>query len=185
MQNTAILFFSRSAHAESGYKQFVTDRQKNSCIAHSLIRHTLRQAEQTGLPVFHIDEQQQQGTTFGARFTNAFAQIFARGYDYVISIGNDIPELQSHHITKAARQLTSGQTDAVLGPDADGGTWLMGYSRAAFSADTFRKLPWQSSRLLDTIIEQRSDIAIHQLELLADIDNAREFNALFERPMAN
>ena len=174
-EHTAILFFSRSGPGEAKHKQFVSDSRKNSRVAHSLITHSYQRAKQADLPVFHIDEQQQQGATFGERFTHAFQQVFERGYDYVISVGNDIPQMQTHHIKKAAQQLSSGQADVVLGPDADGGTWLMGYSRKAFSADGFRRLPWNTDRLLATILDQRNNIKIHQLERLSDIDDGRAF----------
>jgi hypothetical protein len=180
-ENIAILFFSRSAPAEAKHKKFVSDSPKNSRVAHALITHSYQQAKQSGYPVFHIDEQQQRGTTFGERFSHAFQQIFDRGYDYVISVGNDIPQMETHHIKSAAQQLSSGHADLVLGPDTDGGTWLMGYSRNGFSANRFRKLPWNTDRLLDTILEQRGDISIYQLELLTDIDNSQAFYQLFRK----
>jgi hypothetical protein len=171
----AILFFSRSAAAEAAQKQFVSynyssDDEK---IADSLIRHTCRQIKSTGFPFFWIDEHQQVGDTFGKRFAHAFRQLFDRGYDYVISVGNDSPLLKTQHILEAAGQLRSGDADIVLGPDNDGGTWLMGYSRKAFTTTDFRELPWNTNRLLKTILDrQASQLNIALLETLSDIDGA-------------
>lgn len=172
--NIAILFFSRSAKAEAKQKQFSrkNDLTRNTQLASSLISHSFNQIKKTDLPYFHIDETRQIGTSFGERFANAFQYIFDRGFDYVISVGNDIPQLRAHHIRQAAQKLRSGDADMVFGPDADGGTWLMGYSKEKFNANRFRQLPWNSDCLLDTILEQSGNIAtIALLETLFDIDD--------------
>jgi len=170
----AILFFSRSAAAEAAQKQFVSSSSADEKIADSLIRHTCRQIKGTGFPFFWIDEHQQVGNTFGKRFAHAFQQLFDRGYDYVISVGNDNPLLKTKHILKAASQLHSGDADMVLGPDNDGGTWLMGYSRKAFTTADFGQLPWNTDRLLNVILDrQEGQLNISLLETLSDIDSAR------------
>jgi len=170
----AILFFSRSAEAEGMRKQFVNDtnRKKNVGVARSLIGHTRKQLRQTNIPVYEINETHQKGTSFGERFANAFAEVFEKGYRYVIAVGNDTPELTAKHLNEAQQLLTGGQAQIVLGPAQDGGTWLMGYHRQAFDHRSFQRLPWKSPRLLHVILKQsRKEIAISQLESFADIDN--------------
>lgn len=172
----AILFFSRSAEAEGMRKQFVNDtnRRKNVGVARSLIEHTRRQLSQTGLPVYEINEKFQQGASFGERFANAFSNIFEKGYRYVIAVGNDTPELTTSHLNEARQLLTEGQSQIVLGPANDGGTWLMGYHREAFDHRSFRRLPWNSGGLLQTILERAgNEVSISQLETFADIDDFR------------
>lgn len=172
--NIAILFFTRSAETEAHYKQFTHDPQhyKNTQIADHLIEHTLCQIKETGLPYFVFDERQQIGSTFGERITNAFCTIFDKGFDHVIAVGNDIPQISKKHILKAAQKLKAENSDIVLGPDTDGGTWLMGYSRNAFKANLFEQLPWTKSGLLDAIFEQADDtLNIALLRTLSDIDN--------------
>lgn len=185
--NTAILFFSRSAEAEGQNKRFLQEQNipQNTRVAELLISHTYSEIQKTDLPCFHIDEQQQIGNSFGERLTNAFRQIFKKGYNYVISVGNDTPELKAEHIREAARQLGSAKADIVLGPDIDGGTWLMGYKRDAFKESRFRHLPWNTAHLLDTILEQHDGNEIHLLEELGDIDFAKELKAFLDRPTPN
>jgi len=181
--NIAILFFSRSAKAEGQNKRFLQEQNipQNTRVAELLITHTYSQIQKTDLPCFHIDEKQQVGNNFGERLTNAFQQIFKKGYNYVISVGNDTPQLKAKHIREAARQLGSTKADIVLGPDIDGGTWLMGYSRDSFRESTFRHLPWNTAHLLDTILERYDGNEIHLLEKLCDIDFAKDLKAFLDR----
>lgn len=173
-QNIAVLFFSRSGRAEADAKSFIPDSQpqRDSQLAESFIAHTKNQITQSQLPYIVFDEKRQQGTTFGERFTNAFLSVFEQGYDYVIAVGNDTPELKASHINRAADQLRSGEADIVLGPAKDGGTWLTAYSKKAFNARQFQQYPWQKSELLTSILDgagEKTDILI--LEELADIDD--------------
>lgn len=181
------MFFSRSAKAEGQNKRFLQEQNipQNTRIAELLITHTYSEIQKTDLPCFHIDEQQQIGNSFGERLTNAFRQIFKRGYSYVISVGNDTPQLKAKHIREAARRLGSAKADIVLGPDIDGGTWLMGYSRDAFRENRFRHLPWNTAHLLDTILAQYDGNEIHLLEELGDIDFAKELKAFLDRPTSS
>ena len=182
--HTAVLFFSRSAKAEGARKQFVGEknRRKNVRVARSLIEHTHQQLRQTGLPVYEVDEKLQQGNTFGDRLANAFAFVFSKGYRNVIAVGNDTPKLKSAHIHHAKELLSEEKAHIVLGPAEDGGTWLMGYSREAFSAPAFRKLPWNSNRLLHSILEHAGDnFSVTLLEPHSDIDNYASLKAFTGR----
>jgi len=171
--NTAVLFFSRSPKAEGKSKQLIhSTEHKNTRIAEALIRHSRRQISDSGLPCYTFDEEGQRGLTFAERFTNAFKDIFSKGFEYVIAIGNDTPGLKADHLIKASQRLASGESDVVLGPATDGGTWLMGYSRYAFDADAFQQLPWNSSYLLNEVLSQSpEECTITLLKELADIDD--------------
>lgn len=59
-----------------------------------------------------------------AHLDNAFSELFDKGYNRVICIGTDIPQLNSDHILRSFQALTDH--DGVLGPDNDGGIYLYG-----------------------------------------------------------
>ena len=184
LNNIAVLFFSRSAESEAEAKSFSGDGSlpADSRLADELISHTARQIAQSGLPSILFDEKRQRGRSFGERFSNAFKEVFAMGFEYVIAVGNDTPELQAEHIEKAARDLFSGKADVVLGPACDGGTWMTAYSRRAFETAAFRDLPWQSPRLYKTMLDTLDDdISISVLEPLADIDDAHTLKQFLKR----
>ncbi len=145
--NTALLLFARTAGAESRVKRLVRHGgpKANRRVVQQLNRRAKCIARQSGLPVVVIAEKQQVGRTFGERLAHAFEQLFAQGYERVIAIGNDCPALTPHRIRRAAAALC--ERPVVLGPAADGGTYLTALHRVAFDRQAFTDLPWQQPTL--------------------------------------
>lgn len=138
---TAILVFANSSEEELKHKSFAREGR----LFDALTAHTLRTVKSTGIPYFHCTEDQQWGNSFGARFTNAIEAVFNMGYEAVITLGNDTPELNKSHILEAYDCLKSGRP--VLGPSLDGGFYLMGITKDLFDTSHFLQLPWQTSTL--------------------------------------
>lgn len=172
---TAILIFANSAEKEITSKSFLS-----SYLFESLNTRTLKIAKKTGLPYFHFSEAQQIGNSFGERFTNAIQSVYNKGFDSVITIGNDTPHLTTSHILKTVTKLK--KNDIVLGPSTDGGFYLMGIKKTQFNKDVFLKLPWQTSTLNRSISKFTSSkkIAICYLEVLTDIDTAADIKLVIE-----
>jgi|AntRauTorckE6833_2_1112554.scaffolds.fasta_scaffold03283_1 glycosyltransferase A (GT-A) superfamily protein (DUF2064 family) len=173
--NTAVLYFTLSPEAEARKKRFtsVHNFHTNVTVAELLRDHTGRQIERSGLPFFLFDEQNQTGETFGEKIVHAFKDVFDKGYDNVIAVGSDTPQLKSRHLTEASEVLANDSASIVLGPSVDGGSWLMGFTRDAFSPESFVSLPWNSSNLLSSILEQcEPGQNIHTLECFRDVDHA-------------
>lgn len=164
--NTAILVFAQSAHAESKRKPLVGSHK----LVEALNQDTLKKVRKTGLPYVHFTENQQQGHSFGERFTNAMLELFSQGYDHIIAIGNDSPQLSDYQLLWAFKQVQLGKT--VVGPSLDGGFYLLGIQRQQFFANQFRFLPWQKSTLFDTLSEilVTSGCTLVTLKPLRDID---------------
>jgi len=165
INQTAILIFANSAYKEVENKSFLSKE-----VFCALNEQTLKIVQKTGLPYFHFSEKEQKGSNFGERFANAIALVFKKGFKNVITIGNDTPHLQSHHIKSASENLATN--DLVLGPSKDGGYYLMGISKKQFHKNTFLSLPWQTQKLnkaINTIIATRQ-LIVHFLEHLQDID---------------
>ena len=169
-QHTAVLIFANSATQELEQKTFV----KKPELFEALTQETLLKVKKTGLPYFHFTEKEQSGTTFGERFVNAIEAVYEKGYENVIAIGNDSPQLKTSHIHKAYTQLQLGKT--VLGPSFDGGFYLLGLHRSNFNATLFERLPWQRFGLLDRIsqIFKTSESPIFRLSVFQDIDAAKD-----------
>lgn len=162
----AILIFAHSADFEAVQKPF----KSSAVLFDALNTKTLRVVEKSGLPYFHSSEKNQIGSTFGERFTNAIQSVYNKGFDTVITIGNDTPHLQTKHLLKAKSQLQ--QNNIVLGPAKDGGFYLMGLKKSFFNIETFLNLPWQTSQLRYCISKliQLKGIGVSYLETLSDID---------------
>ena len=72
----------------------------------------------------HITTFPQQGGDLGDKMYGAIQYVFAKGYEKVILIGSDTPDLSVGDIQKAFALLD--QKDVVLGPTYDGGYHLVG-----------------------------------------------------------
>ena len=174
--STAILIFTRTAAAEAAAKPLSGrfGAKVNRDLAEALIFHTHQEAVKTGLPVFTSFSSEQVGSHFGERLVNAFQDLFAQGFQRVISIGNDCPDLKSDTIVQAATSLE--QHDLVLGPATDGGLYLLGINRATFDTEAIADLPWETARLQEGIADwaQQKSLCPEWLAAESDIDSAEE-----------
>lgn len=72
------------------------------------------------------------GATFDDHFDDAFRQIFAMGYEHIVSVGGDIPTMPKSHITQAFQWLdyfqSIGTPGFVQAPCQECGTSLVGFS---------------------------------------------------------
>ena len=168
--NTAILVFANSASQEFEQKPFV----KNTALFEALNKETLTKVKKTGLPYFHFTEKEQFGNSFGERFVNAIHEVYKKGYDNIITIGNDSPQLKTAHLLEANKQLQLGKT--VLGPTFDGGFYLMGLHKSNFDPSLFKRLPWQRFGLFNRISQlfENSNSHLFRLPVFEDIDTEKD-----------
>ena len=72
------------------------------------------------------------GTTFDEHFNDAFEQIFAMGYESIVSIGGDVPTMPKSHLIQAFQWLdyfqSLGTPGFVYAPCQECGTSLVGFS---------------------------------------------------------
>ena len=88
----------------------------------------------------------------------------------VVIVGTDIPGLCRRHVEDAFAAL--GRHDAVFGPAADGGYWLVGLRRRPRVPRLFRNVRWSSEHALaDTRANLRPGETAAYLEVLEDIDD--------------
>ena len=173
-KNTAILVFANSAQMELTKKSI----PKGESLFEELTSETLRKVKATGLPYFHISDKEQEGASFGERFTTTIQTVFAYGFENIITIGNDTPQLKTRHILEANTALNRGKT--VLGPSLDGGFYLMGIHKSNFDQKTFEKLPWQHCSLFNriTFLLKLTKSNLYKLPILSDIDTLTDVKRL-------
>ncbi|MBM3571838.1 MAG: glycosyltransferase [Alphaproteobacteria bacterium] len=110
----------------------------------------------------------QESGDLGRRMGRAMA---SRPAGPTIVVGSDIPEIEIGHIEAAFRAL--GQADAVFGPAADGGYWLVGCRRRPPIHGLFARVRWSSAHALaDTMSNLRGRRAVVLGAVLDDIDDA-------------
>lgn len=114
-------------------------------------------APDTAHPSFHHMKKQhhcqllpQQGNDLGERMAHAMQQALYT-YRTAVVIGTDCPELTRNELEQTFRML-EGENEAVIGPAADGGYYLLGLKR--FEVQLFHAIDWGTDRVLAQTLEQ-------------------------------
>lgn len=117
----------------------------------------------------------QRGDDLGQRMCNAFADVFAAGYDAAVIIGTDCPGLTPAILREAFSALEL--YDLVAGPAADGGYYLLGMKR--LYATLFSGKNWSTDTVLsDTLRDaQLLGLMAYQLPVLSDVDTEQDWIA--------
>jgi rSAM/selenodomain-associated transferase 1 len=135
----------------------------------------------------------QVGETLGDRMKNAFQAGFKAGYEYIIGIGADLPEIRHESIENGFKALSN--TDFVFGPAEDGGYYMVGMAKAN-GLYIFEGKPWSTTQLLEItkaeIVEKGDTVQL--FEVLNDIDTiedleksaiGQQFNAFVSKGKSN
>lgn len=110
----------------------------------------------------------QQGADLGARMQGAFQYGFEQGFNKIILIGSDLPDITKENIDTGFENLQS--KEVVFGPAEDGGYYLIGMTK--MHEIIFKNKPWSQSRLLEVTLAQLKEkqTTVGLLETLNDID---------------
>ena len=124
---------------------------------------------------YHVILYRQQGSDLGARMHMALQQALKQ-HTWAVLIGTDCPGLNSALLNKAYQVLDNG-SDAVLGPSADGGYYLIGARRVA--AELFSRIAWGTDRVADSTRGRLKKLGYEwsELPVLRDIDTPEDLEA--------
>jgi hypothetical protein len=123
----------------------------------------------------------QKGNNLGERMKNSFTDVFAKGFEKVILIGSDSPDLPIDYIKQAFTLLQT--KDVVLGPTIDGGYYLIGFRTTTFTPNVFEEIHW-SSRLVfqETSMKiQQAHRSVGLLPVWSDVDTFADLKNLVSR----
>lgn len=117
----------------------------------------------------------QDGIDLGARMKNAFKKGFVDGYERIVLIGSDLPDISANHIHRGLKALE--KNEAVFGPAEDGGYYLIGLSK--MHEAVFNNKPWSKTNLLEETLNEleENNVAFTTLETLNDIDTFEDLEA--------
>jgi rSAM/selenodomain-associated transferase 1 len=123
----------------------------------------------------------QQGKDLGERLEWAFQFAFSRGYQRVIALGSDIPDLSSSILNRAFEALRTN--DAVIGSSPDGGYYLIGFQATSFSSTVFTDIPWSSDTVFSQTCAKLRKIGrnVHFLPPWSDVDTVIDLQTLLRR----
>lgn len=181
-KNIALIYFSFSAQQEAKRKNWFapTSQKQNLEVASSLILQSSEVIQQSGFPVFHYHEGNQKGNSFGERIANAYQEVFDLGYDAVISVGNDSPEIAQLNWSNIRQELESG--NCILGPDLRGGTYFIGLTKEVFNKEAFQNLSWQHQNLFEELYKYCcSQNHIVLLKKLRDVNSLQDLKKAIQQ----
>ena len=121
----------------------------------------------------------QRGKDLGEKMWDAAATAFRLGAVRVVIVGGDCPALAAERLRRAFRELREG-AEAVFGPSADGGYYLVGLAWP--DERLFRRIPWSTPTVLqDTVVRCRTlSIPFSFLQPGRDVDTGEDLLALRE-----
>lgn len=116
---------------------------------------------------------QQHGDTLGERLQNLLSRFLASGYERVVIMSSDSPDLPGALIKSAFVRLQDH--DAVVGPCHDQGYYLIGQRR--FLPELFVDIPWSTSDVMSRTRNQAAQggIVLASLDTWYDVDYAEDF----------
>lgn len=167
---TAVLVFAESVDLLAQTKILVNHAKTNWNLLSRFRKRTLIAANRSGFDVIPFDESLQKGTSFGQKISNAASKVFELGYDHVIVIGGDCPDLTMKDLISVNDQLQS--QDIILGPDLRGGVYAIGLRKDAFAHQYFASLEWQTAKLRSSFVHYARLLSksIHWLKAKADFN---------------
>lgn len=172
-ERTGLLIFSRSVDAECSHKDF----EGNRLFFQSQEKRLKNLCSKTGLDTFSFDEHQQQGHTFGERFCNSLSSVFSKGYDNLIIIGSDSPQLKFKHFQASIDSLNNSK--ACLGKSFDGGFYMLAIQKQHFNYSEFLNLSWTTSKISSEVIQLlKTKVDVNFIPTLKDVDNTFDFLSL-------
>lgn len=170
LSKTAILFFSRTLKDEFSAKFRGNNRSDFTALYKFLVNKTIDTARSTGLPVIEVYSDQQDGNSFGERLSNSLRLVKEKGYQQVIVIGNDAPELTVGDIHLAEKRICKG--DSVLGRDRRGGTYLIGLDLQKIDFLIFQKVNWNSKKVYSQLKHEL--VSVYELSIKTDVNEFRD-----------
>ncbi len=125
----------------------------------------------------------QGGGDIGHRMRRALQDAFRQGYETVVIIGSDIPDITTNIMQKAFKALN--QNDLVLGPAADGGYYLIGVHRKTFrhwNPQLFNDIDWGTARVLPQTlgIAHKLGLRYNLLDTLRDVDRPEDLSVWYQ-----
>jgi rSAM/selenodomain-associated transferase 1 len=143
----------------------------------SFTRHVLALADQWATPGAlraelpgRFEVIPQRGDGLDERIAAAFDDAYATLNAPLVLIGMDTPQVTPGLLETVAQPLTSGEADAVFGPAADGGFWLLGLRQP--DAELIHGVPMSAGHTgrvqLDRL--RAAGLRIRQVPELTDVD---------------
>jgi rSAM/selenodomain-associated transferase 1 len=114
----------------------------------------------------------QKGADLGEKMQNSFINGQKNGFEKIILIGSDLPNISPEIIQKGFDELE--KNEVVFGPAEDGGYYLVGMNKPHFCI--FENKKWSTESLLEVTLSElkEKEVSFSLLETLNDIDTIED-----------
>ncbi len=129
-----------------------------------------------GADVHVFTPDRQRGRTFGRRLSNAVADLAAAGYERIVIVGRDCPDVNATDVKAALAALETGETRLALGPDHAGGCWLIGL-RAA-DLHLLDGVKWRRGTDRAELTRRAGESAVALLDEKIDLDGTADLRVV-------
>lgn len=172
-------------HATELYKRFVLDILERLKDLDCAVQIWFTPAEQAvalqqwlGSAWFY---QPQVGADLGKRLGHAFHSAFGQGYERVVVIGSDSPDLPLAILQTAFLALESH--DAIIGPSEDGGYYTIGFTESQFLPTVFEDIPWSTEAVLTTTLSRlrQAQRTLLELPVWYDVDTIETLAQFYQQ----
>jgi uncharacterized protein len=139
-----------------------------------------REAEMRAVTRFPAVFLPQRGSTLGERMREGVLELLTSGFDAVVLIGSDLPNLPAAHVSTALGLVTRAGETVVLGPTEDGGYYLIGLTRSR--PELFEDIPWGTPVVLQRTREAAAalGIPVQTIPLWYDVDSASDLQRVWQ-----
>ncbi|PYV43736.1 MAG: hypothetical protein DMG06_09535 [Acidobacteria bacterium] len=192
MDSTAVLIFASLRHSSNKFPP----RQSKSAkrVFASFTRRVVKASQKVFLNDVYLaippDENSefekigaclipQEGRGFGERLCHSIQQLFALGYERVLVLGNDCPQLDVQLLSQARERFKNGTI--ILGPDQKGGVYLLGVTRENFQV--LSNIEWNANTDFAQLVKE-CDSQNERLEILEacyDLDDRFDLQTILRR----
>ncbi len=186
---TAVVLFARAPAREE--KVLGLGRDADRRALSSSLAATLQALAQTSLPLVVVCDGSlddacrtagarpthvflQEGSSFEDRLLHGVAATAALGYERIVLVGSDTPDIDVEDLRAAA----DADGRVVVGPSLDGGVWLLGLD--VVDVPLLAGLPWRTSHVRDEIAARAAAAGVPQdvLDQRRDVDSAADARAM-------
>lgn len=123
----------------------------------------------------------QRGSVVGERMFFALQDVSALGFDRMVLIGGDLPDLPASRVTEALKRLN--ESDVVIGPGTDGGYYLIGCKAGGLNRSVFDDMDWSTATVFPETLRRlsRAGLTVGLVDPWSDIDVVEDLLSFVER----
>ena len=143
-------------------------------------------APQAGLPIIQswLGNHRyfpQQGDDLGDRMAHAFETGFQLGFQQLMILGSDSPDVPLSYLNQGIEALKLNQS--VLGPSDDGGYYTLGFSPTSWCPSVFQEMAWSTESVYPQSLEilRSQSSPVHILPAWYDVDTLEDLQNFYPR----